>query len=98
MNPYLAKLEAEVSQREDLSVLEALYNHYREYHPVDNAHIRRKFSQLNDILEKLPSREYDQIWDLACTLCSEYEREGFLDGISAGVKLVLELTEKKPAV
>ena len=98
MNPYLAKLDAEVSQREDLSVLEVLYDHYREYHPADNDAIRQKFSHLNDILKNLPPQEYDRIWDLACTLCGEYDREGFLDGVCTGVKLVLELIAEKPAV
>lgn len=92
MNPYLEKLKSEF--HDDLPVTEVLYGCYRELHPTDSEVINRSFSQLNDVLSKLTLQECDRVWDLTCALCSEHEREGFLEGIRVGAGVVMELVEK----
>lgn len=91
MNPYLEKLKSELGEG-DL-VLEVLYSCYRELHPTDSNAIRQHFSHLNEVLGKLTLRECDQVWDLVCCLCSEHEREGFLEGLHVGTVLITELAE-----
>ena len=76
------------------SVLDMLYDSYREQHPVNTVEIGRKFVSLADILNKLPLKEHDQVWDLTCDLCMEHERNGFLEGIRMGTSLCLELMGK----
>lgn len=79
---------------ESVSVLDLLYDSYREQHPVNTVEIGRKFVFLADILNKLPLKEHDQVWDLTCDLCMEHERNGFLEGIRMGTSLCLELMGK----
>ena len=93
MNPYLEKLQAEMEARREISVLEVLFRCYRELHPADSQAIRHQFSQLNRILEKLTLGECDQVWDLACSLCSEHERAGFQEGLCVGVELTRLLSD-----
>lgn len=94
MNPYWEKLRSELADREDGSVLEALYFYYRESHPTNSETIQKNFSQLNAVLEKLTLQECDQVWDLVCALCGEHEREGFLEGLYVGAGLATELAEQ----
>ena len=93
MNLYFEKLQSEVAQCGDASVLEVLYGCYRELHPTDMEQITSHFKKLNHILSKLTLRECDMVWDLVCRLCSEHEQQGFLEGIRVGTVLAME-TEK----
>ena len=76
------------------SVLDTLYQCYLDQHPTDTEEISSRFSSLADILEKLPLKEHDQVWDLTCTLCTEHEKAGFLEGVRTGAAMVWELTGK----
>lgn len=78
-----------------MSVLDMLYDSYREQHPIDTEEINRQFAELADILGKLSLQEHDRVWDLTCRLCVEQERGGFLEGIRLGVFLAVELMEKR---
>ena len=76
------------------SVLDMLYDSYREQHSVNTEEIGRRFVSLADILNSLPLKEHDQVWDLTCDLCMEHEKNGFLEGLRMGVTLWLELLGK----
>ena len=91
MNPYLQKLKSALSEQADIPVMEVLYCCYRELHPTDSETITKNFTHLNDVLGKLTLRECDRVWNLTCALCSEHEREGFLEGVHVGAELALEL-------
>ena len=97
MNLYFEKLQSELAQREDISVLEALYRCYWELHPTDSETIASHFHRLNDILGKLTLRECDEVWDLVCCLCSDHEQEGFLEGVHVGAELVMEMMKTEGA-
>ena len=73
------------------SVLDILYDSYREQHPVNSEEIGRQFVSLADILGKLPLKEHDRVWDLTCDLCIKHEKNGFLEGVHTGVSHCLEL-------
>ena len=53
--------------------------------------LNRRLEQLNNILEKLPLREYDEVFYLMVALCDEHEKRGFLGGVRIGAKLMQEL-------
>ena len=76
------------------SALDMIYASYQEAHPVNTEEIGRRFVSLADILNNLPLKEHDQVWDLTCSLCIEHEKNGFLEGIRTGVSLCLELLGK----
>lgn len=75
------------------SVLSMLYLGYRERHPMDTEEITAQFASLADVLNKLPLKEHDRVWDLACSLCAEHEKMGFLAGVRTGIFLAAELAE-----
>lgn len=85
---------SKVDQEERMSVLDMLYDSYREQHSVNTEEIGRRFVSLADILNNLPLKEHDQVWDLTCDLCMEHEKNGFLEGLRMGVTLWLELLGK----
>ena len=84
-----------LDMRGRMSVLNLLYDSYRERHPMDTEEIGRQFASLADILSKLSLKEHDQVWDLTCGLCTEHERAGFLEGVRMGAFLTVELMEKR---
>lgn len=74
-------------------MLDMLYQCYFEQHTMDTEEISRQFSSLADILGKLTLKEHDQVWNLTCALCTEHEKQGFLEGLRMGVALAEELAE-----
>lgn len=94
MNPYIEKLKPYLSEREDnlnaRSLQDIVFECYRELHPLDGGEVRSAFDQLDQILDKLPLREYEQMWSLTCRLCSAHEEPAFLEGIRVGIQLATE--------
>ena len=86
MNKYITKLREAVSEAGAESVLDIVY-------PIENEEIRDAFQCLDGTLGKLTLKECDQVWDLACSLCGQYEKLGFMKGVRAGMRLIMELTE-----
>ena len=76
--------------------LEGLYWHYFEEHPIDTEEIKKRFAELAGILDQLTLKEHDRVWDLACALCTEHEKVGFLEGARMGAALVAELLGEIP--
>ena len=97
MNPYMETLKSHLCNIEDaapgLPIGEALYGCYRELHPLDNEEIGRRFRQLDKVLDRLPRREYDQVWNLTCCLCCDHEKSAFLEGIRVGISLATGMWE-----
>lgn len=75
------------------SVLTMLYECYNESNPLDNDQIRAGFRVLYEAMNGKPLREMDEIIDPVCTLCRDYERSGFVDGVKVGIFLSDELQQ-----
>ena len=78
------------------SPLENLYWHYFEDHPLDTDEIKKRFAELAGILDQLPLKEHDRVWDITCALCTEYEKAGFLEGARKGASLAAALLGETP--
>lgn len=89
---YLATHEPDYGDSNIHSLLELLYRCYTEYNPIDNAAIRRQFSGLEPIMEKLPLAESDEVFYTFCRICTETERLAFMEGLRVGLRLEAELS------
>jgi len=91
MKKYSLSLKDICRQGNSGSALEDLYWYYFTEHPVDTAEIKKRFSELEGILNQLTMDDHDRVWNLACFLCIEHEKRGFLEGAAMGGTLVAEL-------
>ena len=72
------------------SILEVLFDAYNESSGFDNAAIKADFEELYRLMHGKPLKEIDEIIYAVCTLCRDHEKEGFVAGVKAGVKLFRE--------
>ena len=81
------------------SLLGMLYCCYSQSNRMETEKMQHMFGALDGILDKLPIREHDQVFDITVGLCAEQQRKAFLDGIAIGFRLYGELyqTEKTPS-
>ena len=93
MNENISRIKECLAEAEPESVMEMLYEFYREINRPEPEEIKAQFSHLNDILSKLPLREMDEVWDRICDLCTAYLKMAYLDGLGMGAKLIKELDE-----
>lgn len=93
MNLNIPAIKERIAEAEPESVMEMLYEFYREINRPEPEEIKAQFSHLNDILSRLPLREMDEVWYRICDLCTAYLRMGYLDGLGMGAKLMKELEE-----
>lgn len=98
MKNYIAMLNDFVKQNKppikcsDVdSLLDMLYCCYHQQKSVDTPTIKTYFSQLDQVLGRLPIQLSDQVVDLACDLCSVYQKQAFREGVLAGFRLYEEL-------
>ena len=91
MNPHIKNLSTHLANLAPESAMEMLYEYYRDINIPETEIIKVNFSCLNDILGKLPLQEMDEVWYRVCDLCIEYQKRAFLDGVSTGAKLAVEL-------
>lgn len=89
----LAEHQPNYGSREVHSITEFLYWYYTAYNPVDTDTIRARFDEVNTIVRNLTLKEQDVIVDLVNSLCGEYEKQGFLEGLHIGARLTMELRE-----
>ena len=75
------------------SVVEVLYYCYCVHRSLDTEQIRKSFQQIDEITRKLTLKENDQISDLTCQLCDQYQREAFREGLQVGFRLFRELAQ-----
>lgn len=81
------------------SLLGMLYCCYSQSNQMETKKMQQMFGTLDDILNKLPIKEHDQVIDVTIGLCAEQQRKAFIDGIMIGFRLYSELylTEKTPS-
>lgn len=73
------------------SLLDIVYEAYAEYDYFDSQKVREEMQKLENILDILPLRAYDEVVYLVCGLCSEHEKVAFSQGILAGMNLMTEI-------
>lgn len=73
------------------SVLELLYSAFAELNNFDSQEAKELFHNIYEQLNHKPLREIDEIMDPVCTLCREYEKAGFTEGVKIGIRLRDEL-------
>lgn len=73
------------------SILDMLYNHYREFNQFENGIIKECFDNLYSELNHLTLIDTDKVTDIVCSLCGEHERLAFSEGTKVGVHLGMEL-------
>lgn len=73
------------------SVLEMLYDYYKEFNTYESGAIKDGFNALYERLEYLPLKELDKVIYVVCDLCIAHERAAFVEGTKVGVHLGMEL-------
>ena len=98
MNPYINKLKAYLSEHQPKygcpeipSLLEFLWQTYTSENPIKSAEIRALMESLTPIHEALSIEDSDMLFGTVCSLCTEYERLAFLEGLRTGARLTTEL-------
>lgn len=69
------------------TLLEQLYFLYAENVRMDPPEIRNLFGQLESVLAPVPAELSNTLDVLICRLCSQHQKNAFLDGISLGFQL-----------
>ena len=75
------------------SLLEFLWYCYTEYNPIHTKTIQKHFEDLEPIMESLSFDDSTLLFTSVCSLCTEYEKQAFLEGLHLGVHLHQELYE-----
>ena len=73
------------------SVLEMLYSYYHECNNTDTDAVKAAFEDLYQRMHGMSLREMDRIVDAVCVLCTEHERNGFIEGVKVGVQLTWDI-------
>ena len=74
------------------SILEVLFDAYNESSGFDNDTIKADFEELYQLMNGKPLKEVDEIIYAVCTLCRDYEKAGFIEGVKVGHKMIQEFT------
>ena len=97
MNEYVEILKRHVDENppnygsDAHSILEMLFSYYHECNNTDTDAVKAAFEDLYQRMHGMPLREMDRIVDVACTLCREHEKAGFVEGVKVGMQLDSEL-------
>lgn len=77
------------------SFLELLYYAFTEYNTVESAEFKEEIEPLKENLRGLADtdEESDEYMDIVFSLCTAYERQGYMEGIKVGARLMMELME-----
>ena len=99
MNPYIEKLKQQIEEHppdfgDGNTVLTLLYEAYNEVNRLDDDQIKADFNSLYQAMNGMDLRDMDKIIYPVCTLCRDYEKAGFVAGITVGCLLQSELSEK----
>lgn len=76
---------------ENNSVVEWLYEAYSNSNSIEDELIKKDFAALYESMNGMPIAEIDKVIYPVCTLCRDYERISFVEGVKVGAKLVLDL-------
>ena len=71
-------------------MLELLYFTFAEYNFVETPEFKEQTDPLKEKLRALVDTDY---MDIVFSLCAAYERQGYLEGIKVGARLMMELME-----
>ena len=91
LKDYLAGEKPCYGARDCGSLRELLYWNYMEENRMETGTIDEAFTALAHILRQLPLKDHDEVWDLTCKLCVDYQKAGFCHGIRVGLQLGQEL-------
>ena len=77
------------------SFLGLLYYAFAEYNTVETPEFKEEIDPLKEKLRGLADtdEESDEYMDIVFSLCAAYERQGYMEGIKVGARLVMELME-----
>ena len=85
---------AQPSQYENAeSLLDMIYWYYAEFNSMDSNETKAQFAKLRNALHYLSTQEFDTIFGIVSSLCIEYERTAFTEGLRLGFMLMQELNE-----
>ena len=71
-------------------MLELRYFTFAEYNSVETPEFKEQTDPLKEKLRALVDTDY---MDIVFSLCAAYERQGYLEGIKVGARLMMELME-----
>lgn len=99
MNQYFVKLDSfllshpsNYGATDVNSILEFLWYCYMEYNPIHTQDIQNRFDELEPIIKALSFDDGTDLFNTVCSLCVEYEKQAFLEGLHLGAKLNKELS------
>ena len=77
------------------TLLELLYQAFTEYNSVETSEFKKAIHPLREKLRSLVDTEQDadDYMDIVFSLCAAYERQGYIEGIKVGARLMMELME-----
>ena len=77
------------------TLLELLYEAFTEYNSIETPAFKEVIYPLKEKLRALveTDEEADEYMDIVFSLCAAYERQGYIEGIKVGARLMIELME-----
>lgn len=77
------------------TLLELLYQAFTEYNSVETSEFKKAIHPLREKLRSLVDTEQDadDYMDIVFSLCAAYERQGYIEGIKVGARLMMELLQ-----
>lgn len=77
------------------TLLELLYQAFTEYNSVETPEFKKVIHPLREKLRSLVDTEQDadDYMDIVFSLCATYERQGYMEGIKVGARLMMELLQ-----
>lgn len=91
---YLKEYPANYQGQVD-TLLDLLYQAFTEYNSVETPEFRKQVDPLDETLRSLveTDEEADEYMNIVFGLCTAYERQGYIEGIKVGARLMIELLE-----
>lgn len=77
------------------TLLELLYQAFTEYNSVETPEFKKGIHPLREKLRSLVDTEQDvdDYMDIVFSMCAAYERQGYIEGIKVGARLMMELLQ-----
>ena len=77
------------------TLLELLYQAFTEYNSAETPEFKEQVDPLDETLRSLVEmdEEADEYMNIVFGLCPTYERQGYIEGIKVGARLMMELME-----
>lgn len=75
------------------TLLELIYQIFTEYNSVETPEFRKQVDPLDETLRSLAETDEaaDEYMNVVYSLCTIYERQGYIEGIKVGARLMMEL-------